>query len=426
LSYAGRLIAIATTSAKYRRGLLIGFLAGLVMIHGLIWWRSHRELRAGYQDFAAFYTAGKLVSEGKGSQLYDDDLQYRTQLEFAPGVDIRQGPMRYIHPPLEAVVFVPFAKLPYFEAYLLWSFLNLIVLGLAVLVLRSHLPGLRAQPALWWLVGPGFFPAFLALIQGQDILPLLLLYALAWTAMKRHSDFTAGCWFGLGLFRFHLVLPFLFVLALRKRWRLLGGSAAMAMLMALLSVAVIGWKAALAYPAYSLHLANQVGTGVNTPEHMPNLRGLLYVLLPSGKSHLLLFAVVALSLVMLWVTAKVWRSSDEPGLFSLRFSLALIAALLVSYHGYDYDLSLALIPVLLSLDYLQTHSTPRSTQWLLLAPAFLLFLTPLHMVLLFQWRFACLLSIVLLFWFWAVAREILRASNHSSAHPNAVPESVTL
>jgi len=240
--------------------------------------------------------------------------------------------------------------------------------------------------------------------------------------MKRHSDFAAGCWLGLGLFRFHLVLPFLFVLALRKRWRLLGGSAAVAMLMVLLSVAVVGWKEALAYPAYVLHVENRVGTGVIAPENMPNLRGLLYALLPLGTSHVfMLIAVAALSLAMLGVSARLWRSGSNPQLFPLQFSLALIAALLVSYHEYDYELSLALIPVLLIVDYLQTHSTPRSTQWRLLTPAFVLFLTPLHMVLLFRWRYACFLSIVLLLWFWGLAREILRASNHSSTHLNPVP-----
>ncbi len=401
----------------------IPFLIALVTIHAVLWWNAREGLRAGHQDFTAFYTAGKLLSQGEGARLYDDDLQYRAQQEFAPHVETGQRPLRYIHPPVEAALFVPFAELPYFEAYLLWAFLNLIVLALAVLVLCRHLPGLREQPAiLWLLIGPAFFPAFLALVQGQDILPLLLLYALAWAAMKRHSDFAAGCSLGLGLFRFHLVLPFLLVLALRRRWRLLGGSAAVAMLMALLSVAVVGWREALAYPAYLLHLANRVGMGVTTPEHMPDLSGLLYVLAPPGTPHAFMFAVVvALSLTMLWATARLWRSSNNQQLLSLQFSLALIAALLVSYHEYDYDLSLALIPVLLILDYLQTRSTPRATQWLLLAPAFLLFLTPLHMLLLYRWRYACLLSIVLLLWFCGVAREILRASNHSSPHLSAVP-----
>jgi len=403
--------------------MLVLFLATLVTIHAALWWNAHNGLRAGRQDFTAFYTAGKLLSQSEGAQLYDIDLQYQLQREFLPPVDSSQKPLRYIHPPVEAALFVPFASLPYFQAYLLWAFLNLIVLALAMLVLRSHLPSLRAQPAvLWLLIGPAFFPAFLALIQGQDILPLLLLYALSWAAMKRHSDFPAGCWLGLGLFRFHLVLPFLFVLALRKQWRLLGGSTLVATLMALLSALVVGWKEALAYPAHLLHLANQLGMGVNTPEHMPNLSGLVYVLLPHETPHGFVSAVAAsISLAILWTTARLWRSSNDQQLFPLQFSLALIAALLVSYHAYDYDLSLALIPVLFIADYLQTRPTPSSTRWLLLVPAFLLFLTPLHMALLYRWRYACFLSIVLLLWFWGIAREILRASRQSSPSLSAVP-----
>ncbi len=402
--------------------LALAFVTAMSLLHGALWWQARDRLQVGYPDFTIFYTAGKLLSQGEGARLYDNDLQYRVQREFASKVETRKGPMPYNHPPVEAALFVPFAKVPYFEAYLLWDILNLILLALALFVMRAHLPGLRAQPAVLWLVvGLGFFPVFLALLQGQDILPLLLLYALAWAAMKRHSDFAAGCWLGLGLFRFHLVLPFLFVLVLRKRRRLLAGSAAVAMLMALLSIAVVGWKEALAYPSYLLQVENRVGTGVIAPENMPNLRGLLYVLLPPGTSHVFMFAVVALSLAMLWACSRLWRLGTDQQLFPLQFSLALIAALLVSYHEYDYELSLGLIPVLLILDYLQTRSTPRSTQWLLLAPVFLLFLTPLQMLLLFRWRYACFLSIVLLLWFWGVAREILRVSNHSSTHLNAAP-----
>jgi hypothetical protein len=247
------------------------------------------------------------------------------------------------------------------------------------------------------------------LLQGQDILPLLLLYVLACRAIKRHSDFAAGCWLGLGLFRFHLVLPFLFVLALRKRWRVLAGSAVMAMLMALLSVVVVGWKEALAYPLYLMQVENRVGTGVIAPEKMPNLRGLLFVLLPHATPHAVMFAAVAaLSLALLWATASLWKSGNDQQLFPLQFSLALLATLLVSYHEYDYELSLALVPVLLILDYIQSAS--RSARWRLLGPLFLLFLTPLHMLLLFRWRYACFLSIVLLLWFWAIARELLAPS----------------
>jgi hypothetical protein len=118
----------------------------------------------------------------------------------------------------------------------------------------------------------------------------------------------------------------------------------------------------------------------------------------------------------LWYTARLWRSTGNDPVFSLRFSLAVIATLLASYHAYDYDLSLALIPTLLLLDYLQAHPTPRSTKWLLLAPAFLLFLTPLHIVLIYRWKYACLFSIVLLLWFWAIAREMLRPRAISHAY----------
>ena len=75
-----------------------------------------------------------------------------------------------------------------------------------------------------------------------------------------------------------------------------------------------------------------------------------------------------------------------------------------------------LIPALLTADYLQAHRLTQDTRWLVLTSMFLLFLSPLHMFLLFRWRLACILAIVLLAWFWGISREILHRSNHGGVN----------
>ncbi|MFZ0145304.1 MAG: glycosyltransferase family 87 protein, partial [Candidatus Sulfotelmatobacter sp.] len=172
-------------------------IVGMLCIHGVLFWKARVLIRQGYPDFTIFYTAGKMLHEGLGHSLYDGALQYEVQQTFAAGVRIRKGPLPYNHPPFEALIFEPLASLDYPTAYLAWSAINLAILGFLPFLLRQHIPALAHYPAfMWLLVFFGFFPVLVALLQGQDVILLLLLNALAFAALKRNADTLAGCWLG--------------------------------------------------------------------------------------------------------------------------------------------------------------------------------------------------------------------------------------
>lgn len=386
--------------------LALVFLAGMACIHVASWWVISQRLPLGYQDFTIFYTAGRILSQGQGAQLYDNALQYRTQQAFAPYTAIRKGPLPYNHIPVEAVIFVPFSKLPYFQAYVLWNLFNVLLLAGALQILRPHLAALRSQSLLFGvLLGLASFPVFIALIQGQDILLLLLLLALTYSALRRNASFAAGCWLGLGLFRFTLVLPVVLILAWRRAWKLLGGFALSSAFLAAASAALVGWKTTLLYPAYVLRVENR-WVGPATSRDMPNLRGLIETALTGiVEPRIFVSIIVVLSLALLWFCASRfdWNSHDPR--FDLSFSLALVAAVLASYHAYSHDLSILLIPVLLVANHCRARWVTARV-WAMVAPMSVLFLTPLCVFLLFRMKLACLLAIPVLIWFWGIAREI--------------------
>src|SRR3989442_10323713 len=134
------------------RMLLTLFLAGMLSLHLLLAWNAAGLIRKGYPDFTIFYSAGKIVRQGLGAKLYDEQTQYRIQQEFAAGVSIRQGPLPYNHPPFEALIFVPFTWLPYFTAYLLWDVINLLILCSLPLLLRQHIPLIGSASRAFWLL----------------------------------------------------------------------------------------------------------------------------------------------------------------------------------------------------------------------------------------------------------------------------------
>src|SRR6266581_3771603 len=284
---------------KYKK-LVLFFLAGMLSLHVAVAWRSRELIRKGYPDFTALYSAGKIVREGVRKQLYDSQTQYRIQQEFAAGVSIRQGPLPYIHPPWEALLFVPFAWFSYPMAYLLWNAVNVLILLSLPFLLRNQLPQLRHVSALFWLfVSLAFYPIFFDLLQGQDILPLLLFFTLAFVSLKQDNDLAAGCWLGLGLFRFHLVLPLMLILLLHRKRRALLAFLLVAFSLGLVSIATVGWQEALHYPTYIWSVENSTGSTTSLVSSMPNLRGFVHMMLPWTPRVAVAVSVVSTLILLL-------------------------------------------------------------------------------------------------------------------------------
>jgi hypothetical protein len=395
---------------------IVVLIVGMLCIHGVLFWKARVLVRQGYPDFTIFYTAGKMLREALGHSLYDGALQYEVQQTFAAGVRIRKGPLPYNNPPFEALIFEPLASLDYPTAYLVWSVINLGILGFLPFLLRRYIPVLARYPLFVWLLALlGFFPVFVALLQGQDVILLLLLNALAFAALKRNADTLAGCWLGLSVFKFQLILPLVLILLCWKRSRVVQSFMVTAAVMAAISVAITGWAGALRYPWYVLHFEKFMERG-GIAVDMPNLRGLLEGWSFSGfpGAHVI---TVALSVgLLVWVSVKGrgrthstqrFDLTFDPLEFDLQFSVAMVAAVLASYHAFPYDLSLLVIPVLLVVNYaMETATLQRYRNWVLMLPMGLLFLTPVYMLLWIRLDHFNLFATVLLLWTWGIVREI--------------------
>jgi len=405
---------------KYKVFLLL-FLAGMLSVHLILAWNSFDLIRKGYPDFTIFYSGGSILRQGLARQLYDEATQYRVQQQFAAGVSIRQGPLPYNHPPFEAVAFIPFTWMRYPFAYLIWGLCNLVFLSMMLFVLRPALPRLRSiSAAVWLLACVAFFPIFFALLQGQDVLFLVLLFAAVYVLLRRNSDIAAGCCLGLGLFRFHLVLPLVLILLLQKRMKAIFGFLTTAAGQASISIAIIGWQGALAYPGRVWHLEQDMERHQTVfPLRMANIRGLLENLLPltSKPVNAIVVAVISLALVLFAARKCKWKTAS-PSEFDLSFSLCIVVTLLVSYHTLPYDLSLLLLPITLTLHYLFTNEHIDRRTWLLfLIPLALLFFSPIHMFLALCTSHYNLFALVLFFWCWVLSKEIAGSRQKQSQEP---------
>jgi len=383
------------------------WLGGTLLIHALILWDTKDWVSKGYPDFTIYYTAGTMVRRGWGRQLYDEAKQFEVQRNFAPQATGRSGALPFNHPPFEAALFAPLSFLSYGSAYLLWLVANLGMLAVVPIVLRAHLPLMGAFPILVWILASlAFLPIFLALLQGQDAILLLLLYVLAFVSLKSGRPVRAGAWLAAGLFKFHLVLPFLVLLLLEvpQRKRIAYGFLAVAVVLLAASTATVGIEAMLSYPHYVLSLEATTAGGAIKPSDMPNVRGLLSLIAPSLPNFN--GVVILLSAILFLIAAWIARSSasDARGLV---FSLFLFTTVLVSYHSLGYDLSILALPMLLLTGWLgDSRSATNWTRTAILAGWLFLLFSPLQLILLLRRNHLGLLGLALLLCFAGMVGEL--------------------
>ena len=402
---------------------------GLLMIYVTILFQLRAPLMEGYSDFVSFYTAGKILQRGTPWQLYDIGLQYEIQRETAPNVRIRQGALPFVRPPFEAWIFRPLAHLTYGAAFVIWNLFSCACLILTLLILCQEIPELhRISLSLMIASGVCYFPVFFTIVQGQDSLILLLIYVLAFKALRRDREFLCGLTLGLGVFKFPLVVPFLVPLAVKRRLRVILGFALTSSVLAVVSIATVGLPTAAYYPKYLLSI-DTLAKGVNRPQDMPNIRGLLGLLPQTTWSPgprmllLLLFSILLLSFV---VRKGSFNYSDRGPAFTLGLALNVVGTVLVSYHCHVFDLCVLLLPMGLATGFVLSNDPINANlrKRLIWALSLLMF-SPLYLLATYTLKAPNLLAILLLGFGSAIGTTISELQNGRSMQMTAISTSPT-
>ena len=387
-------------------------------LHLFFLWNVRTRIARGDPDFTAFYAAATLVRSGHAVDLYNPSAQFREQAQFTHDSELRRGPLRYIHPPFEALLFVPFAFFPYGTAFVLWDLANLgMLVAVAILLRGTLLPdsGFHLWDLLLGLLA--FFPIFANFFQGQDAILLLLVVALAFRAMKLQADFLAGSWMALGLFRFQLVIPLVLVLALWGRRRIALGFVSMAAVLLLVSAAMVGWGSMLRYPAYLWLWASVPGSGRTPPSLFTSLLGLVTGWPRLDRIHWLVALVLIVSAALVTLVARLKNLAQEARFFDLCFTCAVLASVLVGYNTSTYDLALLVVPLAVMLREEITGPMPAG----LLLPILPLLISPFWFLIGMHWQNFNVIAMLLLWWLFATRHELLRRNGTARAVQPGLP-----
>jgi hypothetical protein len=379
---------------------VLSLLALTFVVHFLVASFPARQQGA---DFPEFYAAARIVLEGQGHGLYD----LRTQELFQRHYFNRLGTY-FNHPAYETLIYLPFALFSLITAYSLWSWFNggLLVV-FVILVAKNVLPSV-GWPFL--ILASLVFPCVLLnFFQGQDSVLLLVLITGSVLALRENKDAAAGCLLACGLFKFHLVLPLvILLLCLRKKRALLSFSVGLLGLVAV-CIAISGPQFVTSYVNFLKNISALPLAGIH-PSQMANLRGLVALLGVTGFAGLSVTLVLSFATILwpVWLCSHVDRASRAQ--FDLLAGAFVLAALLVSYHLSPHDLSLLLISfALIARHLLSAMSMPFSLRTCMMSSAVILFLPPLHIILMSVHLYS-LATVPLLAFFVCACLEVQRTT----------------
>ena len=197
-------------------------------------------------DFAGFFVAAQILDRGHADQLYDRALHDQLYHELLPKLDPHDS-IPYVHPPFVAGVLRPLTWLSYEAAVALWLVISLSLFLSGVWLLVRSSSGLpREQTGLVLLLALSFEPFLMECWLGGQLSSVgFFSYALAWYFLSRNRPMASGMALGLCFYKPTLLLLMLPLLVIGRRWRVLLGMTITGVLLAVLSLALVGWEVSL-------------------------------------------------------------------------------------------------------------------------------------------------------------------------------------
>ncbi len=279
-------------------------------------------------DFTAFHAAATASANGDAAKIYDPAFfQEILQRDY---LGAEHGTLSWQYPPTYLLLMLPFAALPYFLGFTLWS------TGTAAGFFLGARSITRDRLILFAIIaGPAAYSAF---ITGQNGF-LTATFLLIAAAFPKSRPILAGIAAGLLTIKPHLglLIPIAYLAA--GCWRAMTVATLTAIALAVLSFLVFGAEPWAAF----------VGAVFDTGERLEaqilplaKMTTPLSAMMFAGAPAIIAYGVYAASLLFsaafVW---RVWRSiSDE----YLRVAVLIAAVLMAAPYGFHYELIMLTIP----------------------------------------------------------------------------------
>lgn len=204
-----------------------------------------RDVRGNYNDFRAYYALGRIADSPDKARVMDPAVQkdWYCRVSTPPGADCADAmPIPYV--PFFAVAWAALSKLPISISYVVWSLLGVIgfVASCAALGYARRPRSSRFAPLILPLCALASVPVLRCLVLGQCALIEAALIAAFYTCWIRRWDVPAGVCMALTTFKPHFLIFTLIPPIAQKRMRVLSSFLLTELVLAAITLAVLGWK----------------------------------------------------------------------------------------------------------------------------------------------------------------------------------------
>lgn len=343
--------------------------------------------RAGnikFQDFLSFYISGKLIVQGRASDLYNESLRNTEMLAIVQPVSGQPLPSSTVqsarnvripnlYGPQIALLFAPLSRLPFLAAAVLWVALSSWIYFLCVFTIWRSCPVLRPYAGTTAISAIAFPPLFHFFLRGQLSALVLLGFALAFVALRDERRILAGVALGFLVVKPQFLVAIPVILLVTHSWKILGGVVASSAAQLMFTRLYFGSSAMHNYLNMLGHVSDWLSTAELSlaPIQMHSLRSFWRLLIPWTPGVWVFYLLS--SLVVIAIAARIWKSSSP---LALRFSALILAAVLVNPHLFVYDL-MVMAPVFLLLGNWSMENAYHPATPSLRISLYLAFLLPL-------------------------------------------------
>lgn len=302
-------------------------------------------------DFLHFYILGCLANQHLGADLYDMNAQAMLAAKRVPeAAGIRYLPL---YPPHVSLFFAPFAFLPYAPALAMWWFYSALVYCICCYCLWLACPHLREQGKLVVILAIAF-PAFFHLIAwGQTSALALACFTVMFFLLRDGREFLAGLVLGCLIFKPQLGLAAGVVFLSIGAWKAVAGAILSAVLQLSAGVFYYGVEPLRRWIVLLRNVRALLPLLEPKPYQTHCLRTFWSMLIPWQDLSFSLYILSGIAVLAL--TIACWRS-DAPAPLALRYSILLLATVLVAPHLTVYDLLILAPAFLLLADWIASHA----------------------------------------------------------------------
>jgi hypothetical protein len=360
------------TAASLRPGrprrILLWLLTAGAGVHMTLWLAA--AVSRPTHGFVSHYAASRLVLEGADVHRFYDDAWFMAQVaRFEPDIVDLYG----ANQPTMSLLLLAVAPLEYRAARILWTLMSIAMVVGGVLW-AARLGGL---PSEWMAALLAFVflfqPVRANLFHGAAYALMLLLLVGAWWAYRTRRDAGVGASLGLMFSAKTAGLAYWLLLLVRRRWRALAWGGGTVLLLASISVPIVGVPAWLAYAERALQLPSEPSLAVTAYQTVPGwFRHLLahhpvWNPQPISDAPVLAAALTWLAAgAMLLASGFVARRNPSDLVFGSFAALGLM----LSPVSTDTHYTMALLPIVILLSALRARML--SAEGLLLIAAALL------------------------------------------------------